>query len=77
MAVRQSTLDFEPDLSQAGFASSGPTMEALDVKNKLWPGGPLPPDYEYQFIEGEYMKEDMIYSSRIHRLHAAPPPARV
>jgi hypothetical protein len=33
-------------------------MTALDVKNRLWPGGPLPPDYEYQFVEGEYMKED-------------------
>jgi hypothetical protein len=58
LATRQITLDFEPDLSNAGFASSGLTWEALDVKNRLWPGGPLPPDYEYQFIEGEYMKED-------------------
>jgi hypothetical protein len=58
MAVRQITLDFEPDLANAGFASPGATMEALDVKNRLWPGGPLPPDYEYQFIEAEYMKED-------------------
>ena len=33
-------------------------MEALDVKNRLWPGGTLPPDYGFQAIEGEYMKED-------------------
>ncbi|MFC1949415.1 uroporphyrinogen decarboxylase family protein [Chloroflexota bacterium] len=58
LAIRQSTLDFAPDLCNAGFANSGPAWEALDVKNRLWPGGPLPPDYEYQFIEGEYMKED-------------------
>lgn len=58
LAIRQSALDFETDTANAGFASSGPTWEVLDVKNRLWPGGPLPPDYEYQFIEGEYMKED-------------------
>jgi len=57
-AIRKETLNFEPDLSLAGFGSSGLSWEALDVKNKLWPGGPLPPDYEYQFVEGEYMKED-------------------
>ncbi len=58
LAIRQITLDFEPDLANAGFASAGPAWDALEVKNRLWPGGPLPPDYEYQFIEGEYMKED-------------------
>jgi len=57
-AVRKETLNFEPDLCIAGFGTSGLSWEALDVKNKLWPGGPLPPDYEYQFVEGEYMKED-------------------
>ena len=57
-AIIKETLDFEPDLSLAGFGASGHSLEALEVKNKLWPGGPLPPDYEYQFVEGEYMKED-------------------
>lgn len=57
-ATRQNALDFEPDLANAGFASSGPAMTALDVKNRMWPGGNLPDDYEYQFIEGEYMKAD-------------------
>ena len=58
LANRQIIMEFEPDMAHAGFAESGLTMEALEVKNRLWPGGPLPPDYEYQFIEGEYMKED-------------------
>lgn len=58
LGIRQLTLDFEPDTCNAGFANSGLTWEALEVKNRLWPGGTLPPDYEYQFIEGEYMKED-------------------
>jgi hypothetical protein len=57
-AIRKITLDFEPDMCNAGLPTSGNALEALDVKNRLWPGGPLPPDYEYQFIEGEYMKED-------------------
>jgi len=57
-AMRQITLDLEPDMCNAGLPTSGQALEALDVKNRLWPGGPLPPDYEYQFIEGEFMKED-------------------
>jgi hypothetical protein len=57
-AMRKITLDLEPDMCNAGLPTSGPALEALDVKNRLWPGGPLPPDYEYQFIEGEFMKED-------------------
>jgi hypothetical protein len=57
-AMRKITLDFEPDMCNAGLPTSGAAMEALGVNNRLWPGGPLPPDYEYQFIEGEYMKED-------------------
>jgi len=57
-AIRNATLAFEPDLAMAGFGTSGLAWESLDVKNRLWPGGPLPPDYEYQFVEGEYMKED-------------------
>ena len=33
-------------------------MTTLDIKSRVWPGGPVPDNYEYQFIEGEYMKED-------------------
>jgi hypothetical protein len=60
-AARQAVLDFQPDMSitgTTGFPSSGEAMEALDVKNKLWPGGPLPPDYDFQALETEFMKED-------------------
>jgi hypothetical protein len=57
-AMRKITIDFEPDMCDAGLPSSGPAMEVLGVKNRLWPGGPLPPDYAYQFVEGEYMKAD-------------------
>ncbi|MFC2070062.1 hypothetical protein ACFLTB_02670 [Chloroflexota bacterium] len=57
-ASRQITIEFEPDLCNAGLPTSGAALEALGVTNRLWPGGPLPPDYEYQFEEMEFMKED-------------------
>src|SRR4030042_468956 len=57
-AMRKIAVDLEPDMCNAGLPTSGVALEALDVKNKLWPGGPLPPDYDYQFVEGEWMKED-------------------
>ena len=57
-ATRDITLELEPDMSNPGFPASGTAWEALDVKNRLWPGGPLPPDYEYQFLEVEFMKAD-------------------
>jgi hypothetical protein len=57
-AMRKITVDLEPDMCNAGLPTSGAAMEILGVKNRLWPGGPLPPDYEYQFFEGEHMKED-------------------
>ncbi len=57
-AMRKITVDLEPDMCNAGLPTSGPAMEILGVKNRLWPGGPLPADYEYQFVEGEFMKED-------------------
>ncbi len=56
--MRRATLDLEPDISEAGFPFCGPAMTTLDVKNCVWPGGPVPDNYEYQFIEGEYMKAD-------------------
>ncbi len=57
-AMRQITLDFEPDMCNAGLPTSGAALAALDVQNRLWPGGPLPPTYDYQFVEGEWMKAD-------------------
>jgi hypothetical protein len=56
--MRKITVDLEPDMAELGFPGCGPAMTELDVRNVVWPGGPKPPDYEYQFIEGEYMKED-------------------
>ncbi|MDD5338579.1 MAG: hypothetical protein PHG35_04100 [Dehalococcoidales bacterium] len=57
-AARQIAVDFQPDVSNIGLPMSGAALAALDVKNRLWPGGPLPPDYDMQFVEGEWMKAD-------------------
>jgi hypothetical protein len=57
-AMRKMAVDLEPDMSEPGFPACGAAMTELDVQNCVWPGGPKPPDYEYQFIEGEYMKEE-------------------
>lgn len=57
-SMRKITVDFEPDMCNAGLPTSGAALEALGVTNRLWPGGPLPTNAEYQFIESEFMKED-------------------
>lgn len=57
-AVRQLTVAFEPDMSNAGLPTSGKALEILGVTNRLWPGGPLPPNYEYQVVETEFLHED-------------------
>jgi hypothetical protein len=56
--MRRIAVDLEPDMCEAGFPFCGPTMTKLDIRNFVWPGGPKPSDYGFQFIEGEYMKAD-------------------
>jgi hypothetical protein len=56
--MRQMAVDLKPDMAEGGFPSSGAAMTEMDIKSVIWPGGPKPDDYNYQFIEGEYMKED-------------------
>ncbi len=57
-ASKKMLLDFEPDNGGMGAGSSGPVLELLDSKQYRWPGGTLPADGTYQFVEGEYMKAD-------------------
>ncbi|MBN2077290.1 MAG: hypothetical protein JW762_17220 [Dehalococcoidales bacterium] len=57
-ALIKGVLNLEPDMAGGNFSTSGETLSFLDAKNKQWPGGSLPPDYEYQAVEGEWMKED-------------------
>jgi hypothetical protein len=56
--MRKIAVDLEPDMGEPGFPSCGDAMTALDVRNCIWPGGPKPAGYDYQFIEAEYMKAD-------------------
>ncbi len=53
-------LEFDADTGggTGPTTNSGMIMELLDTKNAAWPGGTLPPDTPYQFVEGEYMKAD-------------------
>ena len=59
MASLLTALDFDADTGGIGlFANSGTIMELLETRNAAWPGDTLPPDTPYQFVEGEYMKQD-------------------
>lgn len=58
-AARDILLDFDPDIGGTGMAASaGSVLDLLGVRNYRWPGGTLPADAEYQFVEGEYMKPE-------------------
>ena len=56
--VRDVHVAFEPDLGNAGLPRSGASFETLGVTNRRYPGWNLPPDYEYQVDEKEFMKEE-------------------
>ena len=58
-AGRKMILELEPDTGGVGIAANaGSVLDLLEVKNYRWPGGPLPDDADYQFVEGEYMKPE-------------------
>ncbi|MEK7353161.1 MAG: hypothetical protein AABZ77_01480, partial [Chloroflexota bacterium] len=58
-AGRKMILELEPDTGGVGIAANaGTVLDLLEVKNYRWPGGPLPDDADYQFVEGEYMKPE-------------------
>ena len=59
MASLLTSLEFDADTSGIGlFANSGTILELMGARTSAWPGGTLPPDTPYQFVEGEYMKQD-------------------
>jgi hypothetical protein len=58
-ACVKTIVDFEPDTGNITAAgTSGLVNELLDPRTQRWPGGNLPADVPYQFVEGEYMKEE-------------------
>jgi len=57
-ACVRTVVDFEPDTGgSAMVGSSGLVNELLDPRTSRWPGGNLPEDVPYQFVEGEHMSE--------------------
>ena len=52
--------DFEPDMTDNPFTTRflGPILDALDYRPLKWAGHGLGKNASYQFLEGEYMKED-------------------
>jgi len=58
-ACVKTLVDFDPDTGgMAAVGTSGLINEVLDSRTQRWPGGNLPPDIPYQFVEGEHMKEE-------------------
>ena len=58
-ACLKTLVEFEPDTTGSiASGNSGLVNELLDVQSQRWPGGNLPPDVPYQFVEGEYMKPE-------------------
>ncbi len=57
-AIRDATIEFGWEFvpTNALFAADG--YEALGIKQLRWPGGDLPNDVGFQFVEGEYMLAD-------------------
>jgi hypothetical protein len=52
--------DFEPDMADNPFTTRflGPILDTLDYRPLKWAGHGLEENGSYQFLEGEYMKED-------------------
>lgn len=58
-ACIKTIVDFEPDITGSiASGNSGIVNELLGVQSQRWPGGNLPKDVPYQFVEGEYMKPE-------------------
>ena len=59
MPRKEVTIDFEQDMYNNPFASIGlgNLLRILAYKQVQWPGGIVPPDRAFQFVEKEYMTE--------------------
>ncbi|UCD08488.1 MAG: hypothetical protein JSU79_09025 [Dehalococcoidales bacterium] len=58
-ACIDSVVEYDPDMSgMMLMAHSGVINELLGTRTQRWPGGNLPDDVPYQFVEGEYMKPE-------------------
>ena len=57
-ALKQTVLDFDLDLALQSGIYPAQWFSALDAKHYQWPGGDLPDDKTFQFIEKEYLLAD-------------------
>lgn len=57
-ALKQTVLDFDLDLALQSGVYPAQWFSALDAKHYQWPGGELPEDKTFQFIEKEYLLAD-------------------
>ena len=56
--MKQADLEFGWDLAAANGLFSSAGLDALGVTQVRWPGGDLPDDAPFQFVEDEYLRSD-------------------
>ena len=57
-ALRQTVLDYDLDLAMQSGIYPAQWFQAIDAKHYQWPGGALPDDKTFQFIEKEHLKAE-------------------
>jgi hypothetical protein len=57
-AIKDATIEFGWELSPSNALFASDSYEALGTTQLRWPGGELPDDVGFQFVEGEYMKAE-------------------
>ena len=56
--MKEANLEFGWDFAAANGLFPSASFDALGVKQLRWPGGDLPDDAPFQFVEDEYLRED-------------------
>jgi len=56
--MKEAAIEFGWDWAAPNGLFPSQACEALGVKQVRWPGGDLPDDVPFQFVEGEYLRED-------------------
>jgi hypothetical protein len=59
-ALREATLEFGWDFAPPNGMAGHDGYEALATKQFRWPGGDLPDDAGFQFVESEYVRADEV-----------------
>jgi len=56
--MKEAVLEFGWDYAPANGLFPSQSMDALEVKQVKWPGGDLPDECPFQFVEDEYLREE-------------------